>query len=37
MKHDRIGVCLEVLDIILTYVGWVFILLGLVFFSLPER
>lgn len=37
MNRDPIAVGLEVLDKILTVVGWVLVVLSLFFFSLPER
>ena len=37
MKGDKIGIALDVLEKVLTVVGWVAVVLGLFFFSLPEK
>ena len=37
MKGDKIGIALDILEKVLTVVGWIVIVLGVIFFSLPEK
>ena len=37
MKQDKIGIALDVLEKIVTVVGWILVVLGLFFFSLPDK
>jgi hypothetical protein len=37
MKKDKIGIALDILEKVLTVVGWALVILGLFFFTLPEK